>query len=367
MRIPDRQPTPSLPPAARPSPTRGALILVDSFQSSSSHGHLVEGAAGSLGPTGHVERIHQHQQVNGKASLPHVQALVQLQSSLAQPGLSVEQARRELEQFVVNAAGGNLNWASQLLEQVTARGYQQSVLNYSQGMDAIMLLQLVKHPLGASSKLPAEQQAHYRSNLALATAAPVDQERDFDNAVLQALKQHLQQSPGVQSAVEGWRENIRKFESNHNSVVVAAGNSGQAQKALKHAGFAIDGSEDANLFAVPEATVVGATAVDTTAVGTTATNDQGQVVLASPSGFGPEVDFLAGGEFGEHFGTSFSCPKVANALRAAHLAHPEMSSDQVEAWSRTNLADPAQIGEHRVALLDEQRVRALFSQLEDNL
>lgn len=336
--------------------------MIDSFQSSTSHGHLVEGAAAGLGPIGHVERIHQHQQVNGKASLPHVQALVQLQSTLSQSELSAEQADRELEQFVSNAAGGNLSWATQLLEQVTARGYQQSVLNYSQGMDAITLLQLIKHPLGASSKLPAEQQALYRSNLARAASAPVDNERNFDNAVLQALKKQLGQSPGVQAALEGWRGQIRKFESNHNSVVVAAGNSGQAQKALRHAGFTIDGSEDANIFAVPEATVVGATAVVTTA-----TNDQGQVVLASPSGFGPEVDFLASGEFGEHFGTSFSCPKVANALRAAHLAHPESNSDEVEAWSRTHLADPAQIGEHSVALLDEARARALLSQLEGHL
>lgn len=329
----------------------GALVIIDNFTSSESHGHLVKGSAATLGSTGPVTAIHQHQMVDGRPTLPHVEALKSFQAGMTE-GLSPQQAADRFERFVGDAAGGNLAWATTLLAEVTAEGYQHSVLNYSQGLDSITLLQLLKHPTGASSKLAAEQKQTYAENLARAVAPDADRplsEPELDNLVLQRLKHSLKESPVVQQATHRWQEQVREFEAGHNSVVIAAGNSGVAQKALARAGFDIDGSEDVNIFAVPEVTVVGATTVG-----------KGGEALAAPSSFGPEVDFLAPGDFGEHFGTSFACPKVANALRAAHLANPDFSSEQAEAWAKAELAYGGQIGDQQVALLDTGRARSLI-------
>ncbi len=345
--------TPQLTTRGQASSARkdGALVIIDNFQSSESHGHLVQGSAATLGPTGPVYTVHQHQMVNGRPTLPHVEALRTFQAGMGET-LSPELAGECFERFVGDAAGGNLAWATKLLSAVTAEGFQHSVLNYSQGLDAIILLQLLKHPTGASSKLAQEQKQMYAENLARAVAPEATHtlsEPELDNAVLQKLKRTLKESPVVREATQNWAAQVREFEGGHNSVVVAAGNSGVAQKAITRAGFDIDGSEDVNIFAIPEVTMVGAT-----------TLDKGGEALAAPSSFGPEVDFLASGDFGEHFGTSFACPKVANALRAAHLANPEFSSDQAEQWAKEELAYSGQLGEQQVAILDANRARSLI-------
>lgn len=336
-----------------PAPTKeGALVIIDSFQNSQSHGHLVQGAASTLGATGSVHAIHQHQMVDGRPTLPHVLAMKAFQAGMAAGARSPEQAAELFDRFVSDAAGGNLAWATTLLAEVTREGFQRSVLNYSQGLDAITLLQLLKHPTGGSSKLPEDQKRIYADNLARAVAPNSSQplsEPELDNLLLQRLKRTLKESPVVQQTTNTWRAQVREFEAGSNSVVVAAGNSGVAQKALARAGFDIDGTEDVNIFAVPEVTVVGAT-----------TPTRGGEALAAPSSFGPEVDLLVDGNFGEHFGTSFACPKVANALRAAHLANPEFSSEQAESWVKQELSYSGQIGEQPIAILDTDRVRSLL-------
>jgi hypothetical protein len=334
---------------------QGVLVIIDSYQSSSAHGYLVEGAAlsgGSTTPTP-VRRVHQHQMINDRPSLPHVVAANTLKQTLTANSLTAEASREALDSFVDQAAGGNLTWANTLLKAVTAEGYTNSVVNYSQGMDAITLLQLAKFPLGASSKSSESEKANYLQNLAQATSTVGLTEKDLDNQLLQTIKNRLQKSPVVEQATQNWRQGVNEFEAGHNSVVVAAGNSGQAIKGLKAAGFEINGSEDLNIFAVPEVTVVGATI-----------ESPKGVALAGPSSFGPEVDFIADGQFGEHFGTSFACPKVANAIRAAHVANPELTSDQAEQWAKTELGQTAQVGDHTVAILDQGRVSSLLRMLD---
>lgn len=330
----------------------GALVIIDSFDSQTSHGFLVEGAAGSLGSTGHVFRYNQHQMANGKPTLPHVEAVKGLVAEFASTPLSSKEAQDSFRNFVDAAAGGNLENTTSILKEVTAEGFTHSALNLSQGMDPILLLQLAKHGLGKSSNLNEEQKAVYRQNLLSAVGAQGTEliERDLDNLLLQTIKQEIAQSPEVGQARDDWQNQVEAFESNHNSVVVAAGNSGQAQKALAAAGFEIDGTEDVNVFAVPGVTVVGAT-META---------RGATILAPPSSFGEEVGFLASGQFGEHFGTSFASPKVANALRGAHLANPEFTSEQAEHWLSEEVSMRAQVEKQEVSLLDTHRATSLL-------
>jgi hypothetical protein len=327
-------------------------VIIDSFQSSAAHGFVVEGAAASLGSTGTVFRYSQHDTSQGRATMPHVDAIATLQVGISAEALPAEQARQQLQSFISDAAAGNLRLATSVLKSVEKEGFQNSVVNLSQGLDALTLLHLVKHPLGPKSKLSAGQQEVYRSNLDSAVAAPLGStEQQRDQRLLQEIKSALASLPAVEQAVEDWRAQVRSFETDHNSVVLAAGNSGQALKGLQQAGFEIDGSEDRNLLSVPEVTTVGAIK----------TGPQGQLSLAGASSFGPEVDFIADGDHAGRFGTSFASPKVANAMRGAHLANPTFTSDQVEDWVRSELSEQVQIGHHPVAILDTHKASRLLS------
>lgn len=332
---------------------QGALIIIDNFQSSQSHGFEVEGAAASLGSTGPVYRYSNLMEFAGRPTLPHVLALSKLQAGASKGSLGEGQASQCMRQFVEDAVGGNIQLASEVLKQVTAEGFHQSVVNYSQGLDSIVLLHLVKQPLSENSKLDPSRKEIYRDNLTKAVAPQASvalNEQQLDNLLLQNIKQTLKNSPVVADAKATWQHQVQEFEAGHNSVVLAAGNSGIPSKALKQAGFEIDGSEDLNVFAVPEVTVVGATG----------TNAAGDITLHNSSSFGPEVSFLAPGDFGENFGTSFASPKVANALRAAHLANPEFTSQQVQDWATTEISHQAEIGGQKLALLDIGRTHSLL-------
>lgn len=337
--------------AQLPAPDKqGASIIVDAFESSSSHGYFVEGAASDLGPTGPIHRYSHRQKIEGRDTLPHVQALTAFQVELSGARISGVEALESIERFVGNAASGNLGQAASRLKDVHAEGFTNSVVNFSQGLDALTLLHLAKYPLGPKSKLSAEQQTVYRDNLALALSCePNASEKTLDNLLLQRITTILTESPQVQGAVEGWRKQVRAFESDRNSVVVAAGNSGKTLSALAHAGFDIDGSEDRNLFSVPEVTTVGALV-----------SDGSNVSMSAVSSFGSEVDFLASGEFQGRLGTSYASPRVANALRAAHVANPSFDSEQAESWLKEQLSYSAVVKGHPVAILDEGRAAQLL-------
>lgn len=357
---PNPSPRPHSEAKSRPSDDKkGALVIIDSFSSPDSHGHIVVGAAEEFGSAGTVHRYHQHQMQNGRSTMPHVEAVKALQAPMASAILPTQEAVRLIEQFVENAAAGNLGLATSLLEKVTAEGFENSVVNYSQGLDPILLLQLAKHPLGKGSKLSDSQKQTYFQNLASAVASeaesPPQSAKDVDNLLLQKIKSSLKNSTVVQEATDRWAEQVREFESDNNSVVIAAGNSGMAIKGLAHAGFDIDGSEDFNIFGIEEATVVGA-AVETAG---------GGIGLAPSSSFGPEVDFIASGQFGEHIGTSYASPKVANALRAAHVANPELSSEETEDWAMEELSGTGTLDGQQIAILDAGRTVSLLRVVEE--
>ena len=336
-----------------PTPTKGALIVVDSFQSSSSHGYLVEGAALSLGQPQNVLRVSQHQSVDGRATMPHVAAIGGLQQEVATVSLQADKASAGFSKFVSSAAAGNLRLATSLLAGIEAQGFQNSVVNLSQGLDALTLLQLAKYPMGPTSKLSPEQQQTYRDNLQSALSCPAGaSEQQLDNLMLQRIKRELRESPEIGQAVQDWRSGVSSFESAHNSVVVAAGNSGKALKGLTAAGFEIDGSEDASILSVPEVTTVGASVTSPAGVS-----------LSGASSFGPEVDVVADGDFQGHFGTSFASPKVANVLRAVHVARPDLTSDQAEQFIKGALAEQVAIGGQTVGLLDSTKASYFINQV----
>ena len=120
---------------------------------------------------------------------------------------------------------------------------------------------------------------------------------------------------------------------------------------LSRLGFRLDGEEDRNLLAVPEVTTVGASQ----------TTPEGAAALSESSSYGPEVDILADGSHGPTFGSSYSAPKVANAMRAVHGRYPEMTSDQVESFVKENLVHSGNAQGRTPAILDLHSASALLS------
>ena len=346
---PNRRPPTSSPTVPNSADREGALIIIDSFHSPEAHGFQVEGAAGSLGPTGPVHRYNQLQNVEGRVTMPHVEALRELQSSLSSKVLSPESARESLTSFLDTAISNNLNLITGLLEEVSTEGFQNSVVNLSQGFDPITYFKIVKSPLGGK-ELSDQQKQVYFHNLNSAVSPQASAVGEFDNLLLGSIKSAIKTSEKIETARNAWREQVRSFESNHNSVVVAAGNSGQELSAMSQAGFDIDGSEDFNVFAVPEVTTVAASA----------STEEGGIILPSPSSFGPEVDFIVSGFHGESFGSSFAAPKVANIMRAAHAFNPGATSDQIEEWARTEVSAVGEIRGHEVGILREELASSLL-------
>jgi hypothetical protein len=342
-------------PATNPLPPQnsadreGALVIIDSFHSPEAHGFQVEGAAGSLGPTGPVHRYNQLQNVNGRVTMPHVEALRGLQSSFSTEVLTPERARESFTSFLDTAISANLNLVTGILHEVSSEGFKNSVVNLSQGFDPITYFKIVKSPLGGK-ELTDQQKQIYFHNLNSAVSTQTGDVGQFDNQLLGSIKSAIKNSEKIETARNAWREQVRSFESNHNSVVVAAGNSGQEISAMSQAGFEIDGSEDFNVFAVPEVTTVAASAA----------SEEGGIFLPTPSSFGPEVDFIVSGFHGESFGSSFAAPKVANIMRAAHAFNPGATSDQIEEWARTEVSAVGEIRGHEVGILREELASSLL-------
>ena len=339
------------------SSKHGALVIVDNFLSSTSHGFTVESAGQSLGAPGPSYRMNHHQMVDGRVSMPHAKALKALQTDFASPALLPATASAQLDSFVTLAAAGNIGLATSHLATLESQGFQNSVVNLSQGVDAINLMDMIKMATSPASKLADAQKQQYQENLRSALSNSSDtaplSEKELDQRLLQRVNSQLHSDPEIQHAVAQWRSGVQSFESGRNSVVVAAGNSGKAFQALNHQGFTLDGSEDSNLLAVPEVTTVGATT----------TSAQGELSL-SHSSFGSEVDILASGDHQGRFGTSYASPKVANALRTAHLLNPEFSSEQAEAWVKEKLSISAEVQDHPVAILSSERTAYLINALE---
>lgn len=352
------QPTSKAPTESSSSKEEGALIIIDAFHSEEAHGYAVEGAAREMGATGPVHRYNQLQVVDGRVTMPHVEALLELRESMTSEPLSKEKASGVLGKFLDDAVSGNLNLATNLLNKVTDEGFQNSAVNFSQGMDPITYLKVIKSPLGSKDLSDQQKQIYFHNLNSAVSPSGISQAspQQFDALLLDRIKETIKESPTIDAAREDWRAQVTEFESDNNSVVVAAGNSGQEMRQLAEMGNDLDGSEDVNIFAIDEVTAVAASA----------TTESGGIVIGAPSSFGPEVDFIASGFYGEQYGSSFAAPKVANTLRAVHLALPEISSEEAEDVAKRELGQVGIVRDHEVGILDPKTASQLIARESQN-
>lgn len=133
--------------------------------------------------------------------------------------------------------------------------------------------------------------------------------------------------PLVQLAKKNYDEAVTAFESQSNSVVVAAGNDGQTiQELALIAGAPLRAPANftENLLANSETTTVGAFEV-------------GRV--AAYSSDYQEVDLYADGRIRDSRGTSFAAPRVAAVMAQMHGTFPALDSAEIERRIKRSLCD----------------------------
>lgn len=321
----------------------GSLLLADDFQDrpgGPTHGEFVTDAALETGFEGPVERLN-------VLALDGVQQNLAKQTQaaqgLTQPGLPPRQTLALVADATVASAGVVLESGIGALESAIDGGAQNSALNISMSFSPADITSLhVRSVLAGAGAKEGSEARIASENFVRAFGVELDDINSGDpvvanrsRAVLaertgQFVESVFADSPEIQSRKKLYDQRLAEFESNNNSVVVVAGNTGSFVDSIEDTkGSRLNVSRDfqTSLLAHPSATVVGATS-----------SEGGRERVADFSSDSQEVDLFASGTFDpdprvqgdEQVGTSFSAPAVAATMARLHLQNPDLSSAQIE-------------------------------------
>lgn len=314
-----------LPPPSLGVP--GPFAVVEHFVS---HGQKVIAAArqsGFQGPIGALE-------VNDDLeNLPFADDLMR-QQQLWQSDRP-EDLRESLRTFVCVQRKMTLHDASKKLEQLCEAGVRQSAVNLSLGSSqAESVQQLLAQVTGGDSQTKMKFIQAFEldiSKLSNPDPAISGAERVRLHQQFFALAASVEQDPGFVAEKNRYDQNVARFEAGHNSVVVAATNSGQLAELLQEHALGTPSPVPAQAFrndlCSPLTTNVGA--AQNGRVADYSADFQGLSLYADGS-----LEF--GGSL--HSGTSLAAPRVAAALAQIHGQQPELSSEAVELQLKQRLA-----------------------------
>jgi hypothetical protein len=361
---------------ATSSPPPGSLIIADFFTPSQpgdqySHGEVVNMAAKQNGFRGPV--FTQNQPTSQGATMAQTRA----EHVLTNPNASREDILRAVSERTAARAVSNVESQTQVVRNATASGAKNSALNISMGTSKAG----VTADLYGQASLAWSSEANAESKeYGTVIAGNFSKAYELDMAKLQSqdpevsgperlkLQQHLvnhvdhtfSNNSRMKEAKQQWSTEVRRFESNNNSVVVSAGNEGDASEFMaKDAGgrrMRVPPDYETNVLEIPEVTSVGATRWSNGPDGPTETRaqysnrSQGVDIYASGS-----VDY-DGDQKADDFGTSFSSPRVAATMAALHGQNPNMSSSQIENLMRNQLTHDLNGGSQgEIKVLDYQK------------
>ena len=225
-------------------------------------------------------------------------------------------------------------------------GEQNSVRNFSSGITKAEMVQemFTKAKTAWNSDDPVAKQQGYTalSNYARAYDLNLDHLISDDvklrspqnvkllQGLTNTVSETIDRSPMVARSRQRFQGSVDAYESRNNSVVVAAGNSGDFTDFLANE-FAKAGTN--GLPADFEASILSNNSVTT--VG--ALDGENVASYSSRSG---HVDVYADGTAadGTSVGTSFAAPKVSAVMASLHAANPHASSDEIQRMLQTELA-----------------------------
>lgn len=351
----------------------GNLVVVDSFMPSvgmfggppePAHGAVVVQAARHQGFRGPIIA----REAGGGAD----PRLISINAELNQPGLSPERTRDLLKQQVRLTTVDSYRTYENHFNELERSGLNGSAVNLSMGMSPAKMTQIMDDELEWSRNSPNNEfiknrwpntvRAFGLDEAKLASSDPNvsgPERARLQKALAELNAEVMHQDPAVAGARQSYDNSIRRLEARNNSVVVSAGNWGEAQNELKKTaqghGFEPPANFGDNLFANSETTNVGATRWFRGSEGL-----HQKVARYSNS---EEVDIYASGSVGlqnpqkmSDLGTSFAAPRVAVAMAELHKTHPGMSSDQVESLMKKKLTSqlPDYGGAPQLPVLDQQ-------------
>lgn len=306
-------------------PESGTLQIVDEFTAEAgpfpipSHGENVTNAVLNTGYRGLINKV------------PLRRARF-LSETLAQPDLSPHQTLAALDLEVQSASTSIAQAALRNLDFQTRAGVRHTVTNFSlQAGPAYVALRLylkirlawvAPEPTATPEQLGERVDGQFLSEN-LARAWKIDPQSlghsgparlRFQQNLIQRTQQ-ANHSPAMNLLHRQLRSSVEGYQAGHNSVVAAAGNSGQLGALMRHDNggsdlqFPLDYFD--NVLSAPDVITVGAS----------------QAAYSNPSA---RVHLLAAGTFSPSMeGTSFAAPLIAVQMQELHNRYPQWSSSKV--------------------------------------
>jgi hypothetical protein len=356
------------PDLSEGKPPAGSLIIADYFSPSNpsepTHGELVGLAARGNGFRGPV--ITSEQPFSEDAS----DAQFSAENLITNPKSSKGEMLEGISGRTAVQAISLVENQTKVVRNATASGAKNSVLNLSVGgSKAGITSELYSHASLAWDEKATPEDRDYGSMMAGNFARAYDLNKDHllsDDPKVSGperarLQQHLvkhvdhtvNSSTRMKSAQKAWATEVRRFESGHNSVVISAGNHGDASdQMIKDAGSArpmVPSDYEKNFLEIPEVTSVGAVSVGEGRSARYSSRSDGVDIYASGS-----VDY-DGDKKADDTGTSFSAPRVGATMAELHRQNPKMNSAQVENLMRNSLTRELNTGSGKIQVLDTQK------------
>lgn len=297
----------------------GPFAVVEHFVS---HGHKVIAAARESGFAGPVRALEINDDLD---QLPFADELLR-QQQLWQSDRP-EDLKESLRIYVLVQRKMALHDSSKKLEQLCQAGVRQSVVNLSLGTSQAESVQgLLSQVLEGDAQTKVKFVQAFGLDVARLSnpdTAVAGAERVRFHQQMFALVAGVEQDAGFLREKQRYDDNVARFESAHNSVVVAATNSGQLAELLQQ-----------HALGMPSSVPVGAYRNDLSNERTTTVGAAHQEQVAAYSADDPGVAIYAQGQLelqGEHYsGTSLAAPRVAAAMAQLHKQRPELTSEAVE-------------------------------------
>ncbi len=339
----------------------GTLYVFDNFNANKTdHGDRVVRAARHEGFQGPIVEHSKPERLN-------------LNQDLYTPSMPAGEFTKNLRADMARLQVKSLQMATGELKSLESQGTQNSVVNFSSGMSKAsvvdqyykkMFVGVEDAPIAEHDPQRKQKEAELAQAKTLfnnfARAANQDPSKlqadllnpdkkisePAEQRVKQALAGQMEKASGGQEfkqAKAQYDAAVVSFEKNHNSVVVAAENSGDISRAGKSADF-YD-----NILSTPETTTVGAVSADGKQIETYSNPSKNVTLYArgqSPKATDP--------------GTSYSAPRAAAALAKAHALNQQMSSAEVERLVEKQLT--TSVPGTTARELDPTKTAAYFSQ-----
>ena len=325
------------------------LVVLDNFKDGAlSHGEKVVASADLVGLGKEAVEIQLDQ---SGIRLAAVKASTGDNVALSKADQDPQIFEAALQKTLEEKAVTHYSIMSTEVEALKEAGFTHSVANFSQGLDeAQMVESLYKTSRVAwSSDKPNLIDFGTRRTKNFARLFQLDADKilsqdpnvsgparhQFQQALIDHVHQVVTESDVIAEARQRWETSVESFEADHNSVVIAAGNSARLGKTLEslNGGRELELPETFynNLLEIDDVTSVGSI----TPVKLPDYQEPIEIIstFSSPS---TGVDIYANGEVfmgsRKSSGTSFAAPKTSAGMTDVHCDNPDFTSDQVEAY-----------------------------------